>query len=191
MIASLKGIVSLIDAPHIIVDVSGVGYKVLVPSGVLAGIVIGETMRLSIYTHVREDALDLFGFLHPQDLKVFEKLISVSGIGPKTAMGVFALGTHEDITKAVIGGDDAFFSGVPRLGRKNAQKIIIELKGKLNLDTEIMNKDGSIGHTSEITQALQHFGFTQKEAHVALQNIKTEGKTTEEQIKLALKYLGK
>lgn len=191
MIAALKGIVDSIDAPYIIVDVQGVGYKVLVPTTLLSSVSAGQTIKLFTYTHVREDILELFGFLQQQDLRVFEKLLGVSGIGPKTAMSVFSFGTHEDIIKAIFEGDVSFFSGVPRLGKKNAQKIIIELKGKLDLDAEMADLEGLGAKNGEIMTALKQFGFTQKEAQEAVRKIAKDGQTTEEKIKLALKYLGK
>lgn len=191
MIATLKGIVSLIDSPYIIVDVSGVGYRVLVSAPVLSIVIIDRETKLFTYTHVREEILELYGFLTSDDLKLFERLIGVSGIGPKTAMGIFALGTSSEIIKAILAGDTGYFDGVPRLGKKNAQKIIIELQGKISKDAETLDisKDGV--KTSEITNALVSFGFSQKEARGALKNIAGKGETTEEKIRLALKYLGK
>lgn len=191
MIAALKGIVDTIDTPYIIVDVNGIGYKVLVSNTILSSLSIGAPIKLFTYTHVREDLLELFGFLHLSDLKLFEKLISISGIGPKTAVGIFTLGTGSEIINAISQGDVTFFSGVPRLGKKNAQKIILELKGKLIDDAELLGSSGLSNGNGEVIAALQHFGFSTREAQDALQNISANGQTTEEKIKLALKYLGK
>src|SRR3990167_434514 len=131
MIGYLNGEVVTRDDPHIIIDVNGVGYKVLATRSVLSKVILNGKLKLFIYTHVREDAISLFGFLDSLDLKLFENLISVSGIGPKTAMNIFSVGTREDVVQAIVTGDVSFFIGVPRLGKKNAQKIIIELKSKL------------------------------------------------------------
>src|SRR3989344_6054392 len=120
MIAWLKGIILLIDSPYIIVEVGGVGYKVLLSTKILSSLKTNDKIQLFTYTHVREDALDLFGFLTFQDLKLFEKLIGVSGVGPKTAIGIFTLGSSTEITNAILNGDISFFEGVSRLGRKNA-----------------------------------------------------------------------
>ena len=124
-------------------------------------------------------------------MKLFENLISVSGIGPKTAMNIFSVGTREEIVQAVITGDVDFFTGVPRLGKKNAQKIIIELKSKLGSieDLDLSKIDSK--ENSEVIAALKTFGFSNKEALEALKNIKSEGKSTEEKIRMALKELGK
>lgn len=191
MIAAVKGIVELLDSPHIIVDVNGVGYRVLVSTTILSTITMGQQIKLFTYTHVREDLLELYGFLEQQDLKLFEKLLSVSGIGPKTAIGIFTLGSANQITQAIIAGDTNFFIGVPRLGRKNAQKIILELRNKLGALGEFDVSDGKGENVNDIVRALEHFGFTAKEANEALRQIKGQGETTEEKIKLALKYLGK
>ncbi len=191
MIASLKGTVSLLDTPHIIVEVGGVGYKVLLSNTVLSTVTTGMEIKLFIYTHVREDLLDLYGFLHFSDLKLFEKLLGVSGIGPKTAIGIFALGTSSAIISAIVSGDISFFTGVPRLGKKNAQKIIIDLKSKLGSSADLDLSDGSFEKNNEVVSALKHFGFTTREVQEALQKTKKEGQTVEEKIKLALKYLGK
>ena len=131
MIGFLSGEVVARDDPYIVIDVNGVGYKVVVANGVLSNLGKNGKVKLFIYTHVREDAISLFGFLDSLDLKLFENLISVSGIGPKTAMNIFSIGNREEIIQSIITSDVSFFTGVPRLGKKNAQKIIIELKSKL------------------------------------------------------------
>lgn len=186
MIASIKGIVASIDISSIIVDVHDVGYKASVPNSIISSVHTGDTVKLFTYTHVRDDIFDLYGFLQQQDLKLFEKLISVSGVGPKTALGVFSLGSASAIMQAIQKGDTGFFSGVPRLGKKNAQKIILELKGKLDLTESVVSEVGR-----DVVLALVQFGFSEKEAYDAVRALGERGKTTEEKIKLALKYLGK
>lgn len=191
MIASLEGKVELKDDPYIIVQVGGVGYKVLVSSKISSNFQNGSTIKLFTYTHVREDALDLFGFLEYEDLKLFELLISVSGVGPKTAVNIFSLGGQKEIVSAIQKGDVDFFTGIPRLGKKNAQKIIIELKSKLG-DTSTLNmKNSNFEGSDEVLGALMSFGFSRVESHEAIRKTGQDGKTIEEKIKLALKQLGK
>lgn len=194
MIAFLDGTVAFLNPPYLIVNVHGVGYKVLVSSQVLTAITgLNTPIKLFTYTHVREDLLELYGFATYHDLKLFESLISVSGIGPKTAVGVFALGTYQEISKAIVEGDVNFFTSVPRLGKKNAQKLIIELKTKFSnaiLDDSIPELS-SEGGSKELIEALRGFGFTNKEALEAIKNSNGHGKTIEERIKQALKYLAK
>src|SRR6266567_4459837 len=126
MIGTLKGVIEYREDPFLIVDVNGVGYKVLVPNSILSRISgTGDTIKLYTHTHVREDLLELYGFTDPQDLKLFEYLISVSGVGCKTALGIFSVGSRKEIMLAITTNDVSFFTAVPRLGKKNAQKIII------------------------------------------------------------------
>jgi Holliday junction DNA helicase RuvA len=189
MIASLNGTILIRDDPNLILDVNGVGYKVHATSDVLSSATVGSNLKLFTYTHVREDTLGLYGFSKYSDLKLFEMIISVSGVGPRTAIAIFSNGSGDEITKAIIDADVSFFSGIPRLGTKNAQKIIIELKNKVGgADVDLL--DGSTGKRTEISEALKGFGFSAKEISDAIRNI-DRTTSTEEQIKLALKYLGK
>jgi len=191
MIGMLKGKVEFFDRPYIILDVSGVGYRVLVPNEISSKAKIGDPIKLFTYTYVREDALELFGFADLSDLKLFEQLISVSGVGPKTALSIFSFGNRESIIGAVIKADADFFTGVPRLGRKNAQKIIIELKSKIGSLEELdLSGDGFLVN-NEILMALKGFGFSGKESQDAIRAVGSQGQTTEDKIRLALKYLGK
>ena len=192
MIGSLKGIVEILDRPYVIIDVNGVGYRVLTPDGLFAKLSPNEKIHLFTFTYVREDALELFGFSEAADLKLFESLITVSGVGPKTALNIFSIGTKDQITEAIVKGDVSFFTSVPRLGLKNAQKIIIELKskmGSLNQDFDLSGKDQI--ENNEVIAALKNFGFSTQEAQKALREIKTQGLRTEDKIRLALKNLSK
>ena len=191
MIRLLKGMVDFIDSTHIIVDVQGVGYYVYASRDVFSSIQgIGAAIQVFTYLHVREDILELYGFATMEDLKLFESFLSVSGIGPKTAIGIFAVGSRDKIKQAILQGDVSFFSGVPRLGKKNAQKIIIELKGKvdalLDASSGIISADDT-----EVIDALKTFGFSTPEIHQALHSFSSEELSIEEKIKRALKYLGK
>jgi Holliday junction DNA helicase RuvA len=191
MIGFLNGTIELLQRPFVITDVHGVGYKVLVPDSVYSKLSLGEKIKIFTYTHVREDALDLFGFLEAQDLGLFESLLTVSGIGPKTALNIFSFGERKDIIEAIIKGDVTFFKSVPRLGTKNAQKIIIELKNKMGsgADLDLSGKD--LLENAEVVQALKNFGFSVGEAQKAVREVKKEGISTEEKIRLALKALGR
>jgi len=190
MIGYLKGEVFFKESSYIILDVKGVGYKVLGSRDVLAKAIKGSLLELFIYTHVREDNISLFGFLESSDLKLFESLIGVSGIGPKTAMNIFSVGHRGQIIEAIMSADTAFFKSVPRLGQKNAQKIIIELKNKFGGLGEL-DLSGDESGNEEITGALKTFGFTSKEIYEAIKHVKKPDQKVTETIKLALKYLGK
>ena len=191
MIGFLSGEVVAREDPHIIINVNGVGYKVLASGSVLSKATLNGKLKLFTYTHVREDAISLFGFLDSLDLKLFENLISVSGIGPKTAMNIFSIGGREEIVQAIVTNDVSFFSSVPRLGKKNSQKIIIELKNKFGSIEDLDLSKMDLKENSEVITALKGFGFTNREALESLKTIKGEGKSTEEKIRMALKELGK
>lgn len=191
MIGYLKGKVILIDNQSIIVNVAGVGYLVLASKPVLENLVLQSETQLFIYTHVREDILELFGFKAYEDLKLFKNLLSVSGIGPKTALGIFSIGNRENIINAILKADVEFFVGVPRLGKKNAQKIIIELKSKIGSNHDLDLTKIDVKDDLEVVAALKTFGFTTREATDALSSIDNNIEDVSEKIRLALKYLGK
>ncbi|MEK7092634.1 MAG: Holliday junction branch migration protein RuvA [Patescibacteria group bacterium] len=192
MIAFLEGTLLLRDDPYIIVNVSGVGYRVVASQAVLSKLGnVGEKITMYIHTHVREDALDLYGFSEQADLKLFEQLIGVSGVGPKTALGIFSVGTRAEIVQAVITGNVLFFTGVPRLGKKNAQKIIIELKGKFGSIQDLDLSESDLVSHNEVVDALLTFGFSKAEIQKALQGLQLDGLSLSEKVKQALKALGR
>jgi len=194
MISQLTGKITYKGDNFIIIDASSVGYKVFVPNDTIKEIDKLNTSdkKTTLWTHlaVRENSMDLFGFLTKEDLDFFELLISISGIGPKTALGVFSAGTRDEIIKATIAGDVEFFEKVPRLGRKNAQKIIIELKSKFGDLSDIDLSDKDKEENNEVILALRTFGFSTNEARDAIKNLK-DAKTLDEKIKQSLRYLGK
>jgi Holliday junction DNA helicase RuvA len=186
MIGSLHGIVELVNKVYILVNVHGVGYKIYVPQKLIASSHIGDKVNFFTYTHIREDILDLYGLPTQEELKLFEACIMVSGIGPKTALNIFSIGTREQIIHAIQNADVNFFISVPRLGKKNAQKLIIELKGKIEDIAELnVSKEDD-----EIIAALKSFGFTQKEAENATKAVGKDDDISK-RLKMALKYLGK
>jgi len=191
MIGFLKGSIEHLDRPFVLVDVNGVGYRVLVADSVYSKLSKGDKIKLFTFTYVREDELALFGFLEIEDLKLFESLITVSGIGPKTALNIFSFGERKDIIEAIVKGDYSFFTSVPRLGTKNAQKIVIELKNKMGSDSQIDLSGKDLLENAEVVQALKNFGFSVAEAQKAVREIKAEGLSLDAKIKLALKNLGR
>lgn len=174
----------------------GVGYKVYIPSYLLPqspsnpSYPSNPSISLFTYTHVKEDALELYGFPTLEDLALFELFLGVSGIGPKTALNIFSNGKLPKIKEAIVKGDVEFFMTVPRLGRKNAQKIIIELRSKLGSLGEL-DLTAETGETKEIIEALKAFGFNISEAKEALKAIRDFEGNTSDKIRQALRYLGK
>ena len=191
MIRLLKGVIELQDANHLLIDVNGVGYHVYATQDLLSRSSVGDAVKIFTYMHVREDLLELYGFSALEDLKLFEQFLNVSGIGPKTAVGIFAIGSREKIMNAIATSDVNFFSSVPRLGKKNAQKLIIELKNKLGSLEELELGASASQTDGEVIEALKSFGFSPREASEAIRSLDPEVTNVSEKIRLALKYLGK
>lgn len=187
MIGFLSG--SIREKNPIIIDVSGVGYLVHIPERLEAELHINGDCRLYIHTHVREDALDLYGFLTKEELMLFELLLTVSGIGPKTSMSIINFGVAA-IQKAVNEGDVDFFTMIPRLGRKNAQKIIIELKSKLGSVTDL-NLSLEHGETKDVLDVLLSMGFAKHEAMEAIKKLSDTEMSLEQKIRRSLQLLAR
>jgi Holliday junction DNA helicase RuvA len=163
----------------VILNVGGVGYKVFCINNKIN---LGDEAELFIHTVVREDALELFGFLEETTLKLFEKLINISGIGPRSALAIVNVGTIESLTEAINKGDLGYLTAVSGIGKKTAEKIILELRGQIS-DLNFSSTD------NEVVAALKAMGYTERDAQMAAKN--TTGKTTQEKIKSALKQVGK
>lgn len=190
MISYLSGAIKFKTSSFLTLLTSGVGYKVYVPANIITDSKLNQPLSLFIHTHVKEDTLDLYGFTGSEDLALFELLLGVSGIGPKIAISIFGSGKLPKIKEAIVKGDVDFFTSVPRLGRKNAQKIIIELRPKLGSLGELdLTSEG--GESKEILDALKSFGFSALEAKEALKSIRDFEGSTSDKIRQALKYLGK
>lgn len=157
MIAFLEGL-AVLQGQELMIVVNGVGYGVHVGGKVLGQVQDGQPLRLWVYTHVREDALELFGFWSSSDRELFKMLLSVSGVGPKTALGITDY-SSEQIIHAVQTADVSLFSAVPRVGKKLAQKIIIELKPKLGSLQELHLGPRS-DQERDVMEALQALGFS-------------------------------
>jgi Holliday junction DNA helicase RuvA len=189
MIGRLTGIIDSHIRNPLIIDVHGVGYVVRVPERYLASIKPGRQHTLLIHSHIREDAFDLYGFASQQELVLFELLLTVSGIGPKTALPVVDRGVAS-IEDAVRKSDVDFFTTIPRLGTKNAQKIIIELKSKLG-SSAMLNLEGVSGETKQVMDALARMGFDRSEIREVMKKLDAKDISVEQKIRHALKILGK
>ena len=189
MIGRLTGIIDSHIHNPLIIDIHGVGYVVHIPERYLTSIKPKSQHTLLIHSHIREDAFDLYGFATQQELALFELLLTVSGIGPKTALTVTDRGV-DAVEAAVRTSDVDFFTTVPRLGTKNAQKIIIELKSKLG-STKMLNLEGESGDTKQVMDALASMGFDRHEIRETIKKFDTKDVTVEQKIRHALKLLGK
>jgi len=190
MISYLEGTIKFKGLNYLILLANGVGYKTFVPVDLITRSNIGEKLSIFTFNYIKEDAFDLYGFSSQEELALFELLLGVSGVGPKTALAIFSVGSLPKIKEAIVKGDVAFFTSVPRLGTKNAQKIIIELRSKLGSLGEL-DLAAESGETKEIIDALKSFGFSAMEAKEAIKSLKDFEGNTSDKIRLALKYMGK
>lgn len=185
MIASLRGQVLQVTARYALIEVAGVGYRVNAPPSVLNRLSRGEEAFVYTYDLVREDARELYGFLTAEELELFERLLNVSGVGPKVAMTVLALGSADTARAAIMRGDVDLLTSVPGVGRKTAQKIVLELKGQLVEAGEVSSMD------AEVIQGLQGLGYSAQDAREALKHVSDEVQTMQERLREALKLLAR
>jgi Holliday junction DNA helicase RuvA len=185
MIGHLKGTLIHQDLKSIILDVSGVGYKIHTNTASLDS-QTGKILEFWTYLAVRENALDLYGFSTKEELNFFELLLTVSGIGPKSAMGILSVATIQNLKHAISTGDTSHLTKVSGVGKKNAEKIVLELKDKLDGWTS----DGTefVSGDVDALEALKSLGYGEKEAREALKKV-TDAKDTGDKVKKALKLL--
>ena len=190
MIASLAGNIIHLDLNYCILDVHGVGYEVFMPSRTLQTLTLQQDLFIFVYTHVREDQLKLFGFETLEEKKLFTLMLDVSGVGPKVAMSILSASNLGKIETAISKADVAFFSKIKGLGKKTAQKIIIELKSKLGSLQDLDLSQETEQFKPDVVEVLESFGFNKKDIYPVLE--KLDQKLSEDQmIKLALQQLGK
>ena len=196
MIGFVEGIIEYIDVDRIVVNNNGVGYNIFMPASQIDTLNVDETVRVFTYLNVREDAMQLFGFLTRDDLEVFKLLITVNGIGPKGGLAVLSTITTDDLRVAVISEDAKAISKAPGIGAKTAQKVIIELKDKLNLEDVLEPKSDANfqvndnNSMSEAVMALVALGYSQADAYRAVKSIDNiEELDVENVIKMALKKI--
>lgn len=188
MISRLAGTVIYKDDKSIVVDIAGVGYKIFATGKTLGGAHEGKKIELWTHHSVREDSETLYGFPEKADLDLFELLVSVvSGVGPKSALNILNVSSAQALRRAVSTGDTAHLTRVSGIGKKLADKIILELKGKLEGENGgLMPKD-----EADALEALKSLGFTHAQAREALEKIDSKISDTGERVKKALKILGK
>lgn len=196
MIAYIKGTLEEKNNEVAVIDVNGVGYQILIPYSTYQLLPeIGTCVKLNVYMNVREDNVSLFGFFTKEEERVFKLLISVSGVGPKMALGVLSDITPAEFSLGVITDDVSKLTKVSGIGKKTAQRIILELKDKLKNEDVIENQEYKLEtkvsncESDEAISALQVLGYPCKDATKAVSAVDTEGLSVEEIIKAALKLL--
>lgn len=189
MIAKLKGKLDYLKDSYAVVDVGGVGYKVFLTLHTFGKVAGQENVELYIHTYVREDILALYGFLEIDELEMFELLIGISGIGPKAALGILAIADPNTVRTAVLNEDASILTKVSGVGKKIAQRVILELKNKI-VDMPAHEK-ARIVDDSDALEALVAMGYSVSEARETLKLIPITVKDVGERVKMALKSIGK
>ncbi|MTK08880.1 MAG: Holliday junction branch migration protein RuvA [Hungatella sp.] len=199
MISFVKGPIAEMTGDCVVIECGNVGYEIFIPLSVFEKLPgVGREVKLYTYFQVREDAMCLYGFLSRQDLKMFKQLISVNGIGPKGALGILSAMDPDDLKRAVISGDAKAISRAPGVGAKTAQRIILDLKDKIDIEDmipaafkEAVNDLGKeTGVTGEAIDALTALGYSPAEAGRAVRQVEvTDTMSVEDVLKASLKHL--
>lgn len=201
MYAYIKGELAETGLDYIVVENNGIGYKLFVSGQTLEYLPPnGEDVKIYTYLHVREEAFTLFGFLDKDDLNMFEMLLSVSGIGPKGALGIQSVLSADDLRFAILSGDSKAISKAPGIGAKTAQRVILDLKDKMSLEDAFEQKSAHIATKSvanmqnsvknDAIMALTALGYSSTESLKAVSKVEiTEDMSVEDVLKLALKQM--
>lgn len=193
----LNGKITLLDANLAVVDCGGVGYGCRVTNYTQSQLRLGEEKRLYTYCNIREDAFDIYGFSTREELRLFELLRSVNGVGPKMAVAILSALTPEQFTLAVMTGDEKSITMAPGVGKKTAQRIVLELKDKLGQDVQSVDFSGAApamspatgNHVALATAALAELGYSQTDIARALKGIAVDGMRTEDIVRQALRAM--
>ncbi|MDF2675147.1 MAG: ruvA [Clostridiales bacterium] len=195
MIAYIRGLIEEYGDDYVIIDNNGIGYYVSMPVSEIENLKKQKgVVKINTFHYVREDSIDLFGFSEKESLKMFKLLLNVSGVGPKAALAMLSALSPQNITLAIVTGDEKALLKAQGVGKKIAQRIILELKDKFknydflsNDETDIIQSNDSM----EAIGALMSLGYTRQEAAFAIRKVDSEGKGIEEIVKLSLKVLMK
>lgn len=198
MFAYIKGELAEKTQSYVVIDVNGVGYQIFVSELAISQLgEVGSIVKLHTYYYVREDVICLYGFLNKEELRMFELLLSVSGIGAKSAIATLSNITPSSFALAVITDNVATLTKIPGVGKKTAQRLILELKDKIKTEeavakapeTQIVLETNE--NVEEATAALQILGYTKREVEKALEHVSVENASVEEIIRKCLSILGK
>ena len=185
MIGSINGKITLKTEKFVIIEANGVGYKINVSSDTMSKIK-NDSVLFWTHLHVREDALDLYGFLERSELEFFEMLISVSGIGPRGALAILGIASLNTLRKAISTSDTTYLTKISGIGKKTAEKIVLELRDKMGETSKGESLQGEL----DALEALKSLGYSQNQARDALKKI-SSSTDTNTKIREALKLLGK
>lgn len=193
MIAIISGrVVNNSGSEAIIITAGGVGYRVMVSPNASSLCVVGNEVKLETYLVVREDALDLFGFANESEKKLFKNLVSVSGVGPKTALHFLSLGSVAEIALAIGRGDLEFLTKVSGIGKKTAERIVVELREKMVKEQKSFGDVTILGDNAAVTdvvEALITLGYSALQAREVVKTIEVKNKTSEQLLREALQKI--
>lgn len=195
MIASVRGILLFVGVDNCVVETGGVGLQVFAPKPVLANLgEVGGEVRLYTHLHIREDLLALYGFATTDQRYLFETLLGVSGIGPKVALSLLSASSPDELRIAIAGGDTARLARVPGIGKKTAERLVLELKTKVNVKGGPLPAGASPAITNvnaELAEMLVGLGFSTAEASSAINALPADAPPDlEERLRIALRYFG-
>ena len=192
MIAGVKGTIESMGTNWVIIDVGGISFQVFLPTSTLSTLsTIGQQVRLHTHLQVREDSLTLYGFGSARELELFQTLITVKGIGPKIGLAMLSAMDADHLTMSIASGDANLLTGIPGIGKKTAERIVLELKDKIG-ESWILTQDlESVQGNTEVISALTSLGYSVSEATRAVSTLPVPSNISlEERIKMALKYFG-
>ncbi len=191
MISCLEGKVIFKGERFVVVDTNGIGYRVFCVPDVLRKAKKEETIKLWTHLHVKEDAMELYGFLEYAELNFFETLIQISGIGPKSALGVLAVAPLDTLKQAIASGETSYLTQVSGIGKKIAEKIILELRDKLGKVGFSGEENIFLKEEGDVLKALRTLGYSYEEAREAIKQLPQDVVGTQARVKTALKILSK
>ncbi|HHH12423.1 MAG TPA: Holliday junction branch migration protein RuvA [Candidatus Moranbacteria bacterium] len=190
MIANLRGKITDRDEGSVLIDVGGVGYAVAVPTRLAAVLPANEEVSLCVYTYVREQALELYGFADKAERELFVLLLSVSGIGPRAALSILNAAEPAALVETIAAGDGSLLTQAPGIGAKTAERAVLELKSKV-AGLRFAPVSAATKADAEVTEALLAMGYNRAEARAALESVSSSETDTEKKLRQALKFLAK
>ena len=197
----VDGTVSVLQTGLAVIDCGGVGYACHASQNTISRLKIGTKARLLTYLNVREGIFELYGFIDEEEMSCFEMMIGVSGVGPKAALSILSVAPPDRLALSIITGDEKMLTQAPGIGKKIAQRIVLELRDKMSKEqlegasaaspVAAADLSGGVNHTQEAVAALMVLGYTQAEALHAMKQIDTAGMEADEIIRQCLKKLVK
>ena len=192
MISLIKGkIIENNGEQIVLMTAGGVGYEIMVNTNGASHFKTGMETEVLTYMSVRENSMELFGFKNKEEKDLFEKLLLVSGIGPKTALHILSLGSVGEITSAIARADVSYMTKVSGIGKKTAERIVVELKNKVGAVKDLNLGEGLGTELGDVVEGLISLGYSGSQARETVQKLQAEGKTSQQLMKEALKMLGR